>query len=83
MGTDLHEYTTKQKDRNHTFWQRDPLAISITRRTMVGEKPDCMHYNPLQPHWQLCDDPLDYRFSSARFYETGEDEFKISYTFHG
>ena len=44
---------------------------------MAAEKLDYMHYNPLQPHWQLCKDPIEYRFSSARFYETGEDEFKI------
>lgn len=28
-------------------------------------------------HWQLCKDPTEYRFSSAMFYETGEDEYKI------
>jgi hypothetical protein len=44
---------------------------------MAGEKLDYMHYNPLQTHWQLCKDPIEYRFSSARFYETGDDEFKI------
>ena len=54
-----------------------PLAIQITNRVMAGEKLDYMHYNPLQPHWQLCKDPIEYRFSSARFYETGDDEFKI------
>ena len=44
---------------------------------------DYMHYNPLQPHWQLSNEPADYKFSSAKFYETGEDEFKNTYTFHG
>ena len=44
---------------------------------MAGEKIDYMHYNPLQPHWQLCNDPVEYRFSSAKFYEKGIDEFKI------
>ena len=29
---------------------------------MAGAKLDYMHYNPLQPRWQLCDDPLDYKF---------------------
>jgi hypothetical protein len=36
-----------------------------------------MHYNPLQPHWQLSNDPMEYKFSSANFYEKGVDEFKI------
>jgi hypothetical protein len=43
----------------------------------AGKKLDYMHYNPLQPHWQLCNDPVRYRFSSAKFYEMEEDEFKI------
>ena len=68
------EYATEQKDRNYLFWQRDPLAILITDKKMAGEKLDYMHYNPMQPHWQLCKEPADYRFSSAKFYETGEDD---------
>ncbi len=73
----LVDYATEQKDRNYIFWQRDPLAILIRDRTMAGEKLDYMHYNPLQPHWLLCNTPAEYKFSSAKFYETGEDEFKI------
>jgi putative transposase len=70
----LKDYTTEQKDRAYLFWQRDPLAILIRDRKMAAEKIDYMHCNPLQPHWQLCKDPLEYRFSSAKFYETGEDD---------
>ncbi len=73
----LIDYATEQKDRNYIFWQRDPLAILIRDREMVASKLDYMHYNPLQPHWQLSNEPADYKFSSAKFYETGEDEFKI------
>ena len=73
----LEEYATNQKDRNYLFWQRDPLTILITDKNMSGKKLDYMHTNPLQPHWQLCKEPAEYRFSSAKFYETGEDEFNI------
>lgn len=73
----LSNYATNQKDRNYIFWQRDPLAIVITDKQTAGEKLDYIHYNPMQPHWQLCKEPADYRFSSAKFYETGEDEFGI------
>jgi REP element-mobilizing transposase RayT len=76
-GENLRDYTTAQKDRNYIFWQRDPLAILIRDKNMAAEKLDYMHNNPLQPHWQLCNDPIEYRFSSARFYETNEDEFKM------
>ncbi len=73
----LIDYATEQKDRNYMFWQRDPLAILIRDRLMAGEKLNYVHHNPLQPHWQLCKESVEYKFSSAGFYETGEDEFKI------
>ena len=73
----LSEFETEQDDRNYLFWQRDPLAVLIRDRQMAGDKLDYMHYNLLQPHWQLCDDPIKYKFSSAKFYETGKDEFNI------
>ncbi len=73
----LSDYKSEQEDRNYLFWQRDPLAILITNRKMAADKLNYMHYNPLQPHWKLCDDPINYSFSSAGVYETGDDEFKM------
>jgi len=31
--------------------------------------------NPLAEHWQLADNPVDYFYSSAKYYETGMDDF--------
>jgi hypothetical protein len=64
---------------NHgsNIWQRDPLAIRIFNKEMAAQKLDYMHLNPMQPHWLLCSNPADYRFSSARFYEQQTDEFRI------
>lgn len=36
---------------------------------------DYIHVNPLNKNWQLAKDDLGYYYSSARFYETGLDEF--------
>lgn len=63
----LSDYATEQKDRTYIFWQRNPLAILIRDRTMAGEKLDYMRYNPLQPHWQLCNDPLEIDFHLPDF----------------
>ena len=63
----LSDYATEQKDRNYMFWQRDPLAILIRDRKMASEKLDYMHYNPLQPHWQLCDYPVKIDFHQQSF----------------
>jgi hypothetical protein len=41
------------------------------------QKLGYIHDNPLQQKWQLADLPENYKYSSARFYETGEDEFRL------
>ena len=54
-----------------------PLAIRILNKEMAAQKLDYMHLNPMQPHWLLCCNPADYRFSSALFYEQNVNEFGI------
>ena len=44
---------------------------------IANQRLDYIHYNPVQPHWNLSTVPEDYRFSSAAFYEAGVDEFGI------
>ncbi len=34
-----------------------------------------MHLNPLSGNWTLAKDDLANYYSSARFYETGQDDF--------
>lgn len=63
--------------RMHRFWQRDPFAVIMDSRKKLEQKLEYIHQNPLQEKWNLAAQPQDYRWSSARFYETGEDEFKI------
>ena len=40
-----------------------------------NKKIDSIRFNPVTRKWKLAKDDLDYYFSSARFYETGIDEF--------
>ena len=42
---------------------------------VVEQKLNYIHLNPLQEQWNLVSKPEDYRWSSARFYETGIDDF--------
>ena len=64
-------------ERNHRFWQRDPLAIYLDSKEKAEQKLDYIHLNPLQEKWNLVIKAEDYKWSSARFYETGIDEFGI------
>jgi hypothetical protein len=48
------------------------------------KKIDYIHFNPVSGKWNLAKDYLDYYYSSARFYETGVDEFGfLNNLFHG
>ncbi len=44
-------------------------------RDKVEQKLEYIHLNPLNERWNLSDRPEDYKWSSAKFYETGQDDF--------
>jgi putative transposase len=71
----LSFFEEKTSERNYRFWQRDPLSILMDTREKMEQKLNYIHLNPLQSHWNLANDPESYKWSSARFYSTGEDEF--------
>ncbi len=55
-------------------------AVSCWSATNSGEgvfvqKLNYIHNNPVQEKWQLALCPEEYEFSSAKFYETGIDDF--------
>jgi len=63
------------KDRKFLVWKRNSLSVDLFTDRFLEQKLQYIHANPCQPHWQLASHPANYRFSSARFYETGIDEF--------
>jgi len=60
-------------DRKFQVWKRNSMSIDLTSAKFSRQKIDYMHNNPCQPHWNMVNDPIDYKYSSARFYETGVD----------
>ena len=75
--SELIKYVSQKVDRQYHFWKRDPLAIPLTSEKAFLQKLDYIHNNPLAEPWLLAVLPEDYRWSSARFYEHGVDEFGI------
>ena len=71
----LIHFKVEERERDYRIWKRDPLAVKILSREMAEQKLDYIHFNPLQSHWNLCSDPLEYRFSSISFYESNSSEF--------
>ena len=70
-------FLVDESDRKVRIWQRDALAVRMDTRLKVEQKINYIHLNPLQEHWNLAVSPEEYKWSSARFYEVGQDEFGI------
>lgn len=68
-------FNVSDGERQFRFWQRDPLAILMDSTDKVRQKINYIHNNPLQERWDLATRPEEYAWSSAQFYETGEDKF--------
>lgn len=69
------QYQVNTANKDHQIWKKHSLSIEIFSRRFAKQKLDYIHFNPVMGKWKLSKDDLDYFFSSARFYETGLDEF--------
>lgn len=65
----LEKFKVNSKDREYQIWQRNPLPIELYTRSVIEQKLNYIHNNPLQEKWQLVSDPVDYKYSSASYYE--------------
>ena len=74
---ELERYRVDAKDREYQFWERNALSIDLWSPRVFTQKLDYIHNNPLQARWRLAKSPEEYKYSSARFYETGYDEFGL------
>lgn len=73
----LTDHVVQSKNRTHQFWQRDSLAIELYTRKVFEQKLNYIHNNPLQERWSSAENAADYKYSSAKYYETGIDDFEI------
>ena len=77
-------YEVNAANKKHEIWQRDSLSVEISGSMLAKQKVEYIHFNPVSGKWNLAKDYLEYYFSSARFYETGVDDFGfLSNLFHG
>ncbi len=71
----LPYFEVDEKERAFRIWQRDPLAILMDSKDKIEQKLEYIHLNPLHEKWNLANRPEDYYWSSAKFYESGQDDF--------
>ena len=72
---ELRYYKVDESERQFRVWQRDPKAILLDERRKVERTLEYIHLNPLQEKWNLAKSPEAYLWSSAKYYETGIDDF--------
>lgn len=73
----LPYFKVLEKERQYRIWQRDPLAVLMDSKSKLEQKLHYLHLNPLQERWNLAASPEEYYWSSAYFYEFGEDRFNL------
>ena len=71
----LERFKVNLKDREYQIFKRNALSVDLFTRPVIEQKLDYVHNNPVKAG--ICTNPEDYRFSSARYYLTGEDEFSF------
>ncbi len=73
----LNEFIVNRTSRQYQYWQRDSLPILLYTPSVIMQKLDYIHNNPLQRKWQLASIPEEYPYSSAAYYSNGQDPFGI------
>lgn len=72
---ELNCYAVNAINKKYEFWQRDPLAIHLFTPIVAYQKLDYLHNNPTTIHWKLADEPANYFYSSASYYELNDIKF--------
>jgi len=69
----LSKFLVLKRDRKYQFWQRNALGIELYTDKVLIQKMNYIHNNPVKK--EMCGEDIDYRFSSAKFYNGLGDEF--------
>jgi len=71
----LKEFKVDKKDREYQFWKRYALSIELYTEKVFLQKIEYIHNNPVKAG--LCKYSEDYQYSSASYYNGGNDRFEI------
>ncbi len=79
----LNEFLVGAKDRTYQIWERNSLSIDLWTEKVFIQKLSYIHNNPCKHPWYLARFPEEYKYSSAKFYHTGTDDFRFLSHFRG
>jgi putative transposase len=69
----LEHFKVDAKDRQYQIWERNPLSVDIWTEAVLYQKLNYVHENPVKAG--LVTTTIEYLYSSARFFETGVDDW--------
>lgn len=69
----LEKYKSTQHDREYHFWERRAYRATMHNRKVAEQKLDYIQCNPVKAG--LCRAAMDYKYTSARYYELNEDNW--------
>ena len=78
-----HQCEVNDADRKYQVWERNSLSVELYSEKVFMQKLEYIHSNPIHWKWRLADLPENYRFSSAKYYESGVDENMILTHYRG
>ncbi|MGY3212643.1 transposase [Mucilaginibacter sp. HD30] len=73
----LTDFKVNAKDREYQIWERNSLSVDLWSQAVFEQKLKYIHNNPVQEKWQLVQYSEEYKYSSAKYYHTGIDEFGL------
>ena len=69
------EAKRKQNNKQHEVWELSFDWKECRTKDFILQKLNYIHINPCNKKWHLCNSPVDYLHSSAKFYLTGVSGF--------
>jgi REP element-mobilizing transposase RayT len=63
-----------KRKHTHSLWQQEKNVLSIFSESMLMQKVNYIHLNPVRA--EMCDAPVDYRWSSARFWRRLQTDYE-------
>ncbi|HEU4574847.1 MAG TPA: hypothetical protein VFS36_07575 [Chitinophagaceae bacterium] len=66
------EEKRKQNNKKHEVWELSFDWKDCRTKNFITQQLDYIHNNPCRGKWNLCNSPVEYLHSSAKFYLTGE-----------
>src|SRR5205814_6068139 len=73
----IGKITLNLKDRKLQVWKRNSMSIDLYNKEFLMQKLNYIHKNPCHSKWELAAHPVDYVYSSAKFYYNLENSFDI------